>query len=112
MRSGFLSTCVMVMLFSCNKSFYGTYSTNYSSDKSVFFQIKLNRDGTVEKTETHTVRDFATGKYAMLDSYIVCYLDLSKNMFPPDTLTFRLKGNRLFFVLDGKVTKKFYLKKN
>lgn len=102
---------VIMMLFSCSKNFYGTYNTNYSKDKSAFFQIKLNTDNTVEKTEIHTISDFAKGKFLLIEKQIVCFFDSSKSKFPPDTLTFMKSGKKLYFVNNGAVNKKRFLLK-
>ncbi len=101
----------MLTFFSCGKPIYGTYSSNHSKDKSAFFQIKLNSDNTVEKTEIHTIGNFAKGRYIIEKNQITCFLDSSRNMYPRDTLKFVLKGTRLYSVVNGVVNKKFYLKK-
>jgi|SRR5689334_528743 len=105
------SLLVILMLFSCSKNFYGTYNTNYSKDKSAFFQIKLNPDNTVEKTEVHTISDFAKGKVLLINKQIVCFFDSSQNKFPPDTLTFMKSGKKLYFVKNGIVNRKAFLMK-
>lgn len=102
---------VIMMLISCSKSFYGTYNTNYSKDKSAFFQIRFNMDNTVEKTEMHTISDFAKGHFLLVNKQIVCFFDSSKNQFPPDTLTFLKSGKKLFFVKNGVVNRKTFLMK-
>jgi hypothetical protein len=100
----------MVTFFSCSKDFYGTYNTNYSKDKSAFFQIKLNADNTVEKTEIHTISDFAKGKFLMTHNRkIVCFFDSSSSKFPLDTVTFKLKEKKLYFIKDGILNKTAYL---
>ena len=102
---------VIMMFFSCSKNFYGTYNTNYSKDKSAFFQIRLNTDNTVEKTEIHTISDFAKGKFLVINRQIVCFLDSSKNQIPPDTLTFMKSGKKLYFVNNGVVNRQAFLMK-
>ncbi len=105
------SVLVIMMFFSCSKNFYGTYNTNYSKDKSAFFQVKLNPDSTVEKTEVHTISDFAKGKFVLINKQIVCFFDSSKNKFPPDTLMFMKSGKKLYFVKNGIVNGKPFLMK-
>lgn len=105
------SLLVIMLFFSCSKSFYGKYNTNYSKDKSAFFQIRLNADNTVEKAEIHTISDFAKGKFLLINKQIVCFFDSSNNKFPPDTLTFKMRGKKLFFVRNGVINKKAFLMK-
>jgi len=95
------SLVVTIALFSCNRDWYGTYNTNYSKDKTAYFELKLNQDNTVEKTEIHTISDVARGKYLVENNQIVCFFDSSKNKFPPDTLRFRKKGRKLYFLNRG-----------
>ena len=102
---------LILMAFSCTKDFYGTYNTNHSTDKSAFYQIKLNADNTVDKTEIHTISDFAQGRFSVIDNRIVCFFDTSRSKFPPDTLTFVKKGRKLFFVKNGVVNRRSYLMK-
>ena len=98
MKILFLLVSAMIF-FSCNKDFYGIYNTNYSKDKSAFFQIKLNADNTVEKTEIHTINDFTKGRFLVTtDNQVVCFFDSSRSKFPPDTLTFKLRGKKLYFL--------------
>jgi len=111
MKKILLLLALMIFLFSCNKNIYGTYNTSYSEDKSAFFQIKLNPDNTVEKTETHTISDFAKGTFLSTNKQIVCFFDSSINKFPPDTLTFKMSGKKLFFVRNGVINKKVFLVK-
>jgi hypothetical protein len=101
----------LLIMVSCNKSIYGIYNTNYSKDKSVFFQIKLNPDHTVEKTEIHTISDFSSGTYIVDKKKVICYLDSSKNKFPQDTLVYRIKDKKLYLLQNGNLNKAFYLKK-
>ncbi|MRX39047.1 hypothetical protein GJU43_07150 [Flavobacterium sp. LC2016-23] len=101
----------LIIFTSCSKNIYGKYNTSYSRDKSAFFQITLNSDNTVEKTEIHTISIFAKGHYILKEKQVICFLDATKNNFPPDTLTFKIKGNKLYFVKKGIVNTKFYLKK-
>ena len=70
MKNIFLLVSIMILFLSCNRDFYGTYTTNYSEDKSSFFQIRLNVDNTVEKTEVHTIRDFAKGKFIIKENEV------------------------------------------
>ena len=107
-----LPTILMITLLSCNKNIYGTYNTNHSKDKSSFYQIKLNSDNTVEKTEIHTISDFAKGGFLVTtEKKVVCFLDSSSRKFPPDTLTFKLKGKKLYFVKNIPLSKDAYLVK-
>ena len=110
MRILFLLMVVLVTFLSCSKKIYGTYNTSYSEDKNAFFQIKLNVDNTVEKTEIHTIRDFAKGKFSVTsDKRVVCFFDSSSSRFPPDTITFKLKGNKLYILRNGVLNKKAFL---
>lgn len=102
----------LVIFTSCNKNIYGKYNTNYSEDKSAFFQIILNTDNTVEMTEIHTISNFANGKFIIKDKKVICYLDSTKFGYPPDTLMFKVKGKKLYPIRSGIVNTKFYLKKN
>lgn len=106
-----LLTGVMTLIFSCSKNIYGTYDTRYSKDKSAFFQIKLNPDNTVEKTEIHVISNFAKGRFELIKNHVVCYFDSSKNGFPPDTLMFRKRGKKLYFVRNEVINKKTFLMK-
>jgi hypothetical protein len=106
-----LLTGVMTLLFSCNKNVYGIYNTNYSKDKSAFFQIKLNTDNTVEKTEIHLISNFAKGRFELINNHLVCYFDSSKNGFPPDTLTFKMRGKKLYFIRNKVINEKAFLMK-
>jgi hypothetical protein len=105
------SLLITMTFLSCNKNFYGTYNTNHSKDKSAFFQIKLNPDNSVEKTEIHTIGDFTKGKFLLINKYIVCFFDSSRNKFPPDTTRFMRSGKKLFFVKNGVVNRKNFLVK-
>jgi hypothetical protein len=96
---------------SCQRSFYGIYNTKHWNDQAIFFQLKFNTDTTVEKTEVHTISDFTTGRYTVMNAYITCYFDSSKNNFPPDTALFKIKGEKLFFIKDGVLKRKHFLKK-
>lgn len=100
-----------MVFISCNKNIYGKYNTNYSKDKSAFFQITLNSNNTVEKTEIHTISNFSKGKFIVQDKKVICYLDSTKFGFPPDTLIFKVKGNKLYPIRKGIVNTKFYLRK-
>jgi len=111
MKRLFFIASLMMIFFSCSKNYYGTYNTNFSKDKSAFFQIKLNVDHTVEKTEIHTISDFAQGRFMVTGHQVVCFLDSSRNKFPPDTLTFKIKGKKLYFLKNGILNKKAYLTK-
>ncbi|WP_431242004.1 hypothetical protein ACQ9BO_18930 [Flavobacterium sp. P21] len=111
MKKIILLTGFLMMLTSCSKDVYGKYNTSYSKDKSAFFQIILNSDYTVEKTEIHTISIFAKGKYILKDNQIICFLDSTKNGFPSDTLMFKIKRNRLYFTKNGITNTNFYLKK-
>ena len=111
MKNIFLLVSIMILFLSCNRDFYGTYTTNYSEDKSSFFQIRLNVDNTVEKTEVHTIRDFAKGKFIIKENEVVCFLDSSTSKFPPDTLSFKLKRRKLYFLRNGVLNKNSYLVK-
>ena len=107
-----LSVILIITLWSCSKNLYGTYNTKESKDKNAFFQIKLNTDNTVEKTEIHTISDFANGKFLILaNKKVVCYFDSSINKFPPDTLAFKTKGKNLYFITKGKLNRKAFLVK-
>ncbi|MFT3919619.1 hypothetical protein [Cloacibacterium sp.] len=107
----FLTIIFLVLLLSCNKNIYGVYNTKYSKDKSVFFQIILNTDNTVEKKEIHTISIFSKGKWKKENDKIICYLDSSETGFPADTLSFKIQNKKLFPIKNGIVNKKFYLKK-
>lgn len=111
MKKLYIYILPLVLFNSCSKSIYGKYNTTYSKDKSAFFQITLNPDGTVEKTEIHTISISARGNFVVKDKQIICYLGTSLENFPPDTLTFNLKGNKLFFVNKNIYKTKNYLKK-
>jgi hypothetical protein len=111
MKKMLLLMGVMTLLFSCSKNFYGTYNTSYSKDMSAFFQIKLNTDNTVEKTEIHVISNFAKGRFELKNNDVVCYFDSSKNGFPPDTLTFKKRGKKLYFVRNEVINKKIFLLK-
>lgn len=111
MRQIILLTVIFLLFVSCNKNIYGKYNTNYSKDKSVFFQIILNSDHTVQKSEIHTISNFASGKFMLKDDKVICFLDSTKFGYPPDTLFFKIKGNRLYPVNKGVVNTKFYLMK-
>jgi hypothetical protein len=92
-----------VTCWSCGKAAYGTYNTAQAKDQSAFYQIKLNSDNTVEKTEIHTISDFAKGRFIVIsDKHVICFLDSSRNGFPPDTLRFLAKGKRLYFMSEEK----------
>jgi hypothetical protein len=80
-------------------------------DKTAFYQIKLNKDNTVEKSEIHTISDYAQGKFVSAGKRIVCFFDSSINKYPPDTLTFRLKGKKLYFLRNANLNRKAYLLK-
>jgi hypothetical protein len=101
----------ITILSSCSSDFYGTYNTNYSKDERAFFQIKLNADRTVEKTEIHTISDIAKGTFVVTNNQIVCCFDSSVSKFPRDTLTFKIKRNKLYFIRNGVSYKKTYLLK-
>ncbi|MBS7256797.1 hypothetical protein [Flavobacterium branchiicola] len=111
MKKIILFTGILTLFASCNKNIYGKYNTNYSKDKSAFFQITLNSDNTVEKTEIHTISNSANGKFIVKDKKVICYLDSTKFGFPPDTLIFKINGNRLYPIRMGIVNSKFYLRK-
>jgi len=107
-----LSAISMIILFSCTDKFYGIYNTNHSKDKSSFYQIKLNPDNTVEKTEIHTISDFAKGRFLVTnDKQVVCFFDSSSSRFPTDTLTFKPAGKKLYFVRNASINKDEYLTK-
>jgi hypothetical protein len=98
---------------SCEQKMYvGTYNTNYSKDKSAFFQIKLNADRTAEKIEIHTISIIQKGKWIQKNNKIICYLDSSKLGFLPDTLNIRIRRNKLYFARKGEKFYKTYLLKN
>ncbi|KAF2329042.1 DUF1934 family protein [Flavobacterium daemonense] len=101
----------LIIFTSCSKNIYGKYNTSYSKDKSAFFQIILNSDATFEKTEIHTISIFSKGNYVKKGNQIICFLDSTENGFPADTLTFKIKRNKLYFTKDGIVKTNFYLKK-
>ena len=112
MKVLFLSTISMIALLSCNHTLYGTYNTNHSKDKSSFYQIKLNADSTVEKTEIHTISIFAKGRYLVTNNNrVVCFLDSSSSGFPQDTLAFKLKRNKLYFLRNASINRDAYLAK-
>ncbi|BFM45277.1 hypothetical protein CFS9_39180 [Flavobacterium sp. CFS9] len=102
----------LTIFTSCNKNIFGKYNTNYSKDKSAFFQIILNSNNTVEKTEVHTISNSASGKFVLKNNKVICYLDLTKLGYPADTLMFKVIGNRLYPIKKGIVSSKFYLKKD
>jgi hypothetical protein len=107
-----LSAVSMITLLSCNNNLYGTYNTNHSKDKSSFYQIKLNADYTIEKTEIHTISDFAKGRFLVTNgNQVVCFLDSSSSKFPPDTLTFKLKRKKLYFLRNESINRDAYLAK-
>lgn len=112
MKKIILLTWFFIIFTSCSKNIYGKYNTSYSRDKSAFFQIILNSDNSVEKTEIHTISNFANGKFILKDERVICYLDSSKFGYPPDTLIFKIKGNRLYPIRKGIINKKLYLKKD
>ncbi len=100
-----------IIIYSCNKVLYGTYNTRGSKDKSAFLEINLNSDNTVDKTEIHTTSDYAKGRYIVNDGTVICYFDSSRSGFPPDTLSFKLKGKKLFFVSHNIVNERAFLLK-
>lgn len=107
-----LLTVLILTLGSCGKRIYGIYNTNHSMDKSVFYQINLNIDNTVEKTETHTINDYAKGRFVRTTNMqVICFLDSSSSKFPPDTLLFKIKGKKLYFIKNGVLNNKAYLLK-
>tara|TARA_B110000503_G_C7101527_1_gene393995 strand:- start:38 stop:379 length:342 start_codon:yes stop_codon:yes gene_type:complete len=112
MKGSFILLLGSLILVSCNNNVYGTYNTNYSKDKSVFFEIKLKPNNTVEKTTVHTISDFAQGKYVIEKNKVICYLDSSRNKFTQDTIIFKIKGKKLYPIVKEIVNTKFYLKKN
>lgn len=107
----FYSIILLFSLISCNKNIYGIYNTRNFKDKSAFLQIKLNPNNTVEKTEIHTIKIYSRGKYIESNNKIICYLDSSETGFPSDTIELKIKGNKMFFIKEGKVNKNFYLVK-
>lgn len=107
-----LFICLTVIFISCTRDIYGAYNTNYSSDKSAFLEIRLYADQSVEKTEIHTIGDFTKGKFEVIRNTIVCFFDSSRNKFPPDTLRCRVKGKKLYFIKNGIVNTKFYLRRS
>ncbi|MEN5307213.1 hypothetical protein ABE425_06825 [Chryseobacterium cucumeris] len=107
----FLTIIILISLLSCSNNIYGVYNNKYSKDKSVFFQIMLNPDKTIEKKEIHTVSIFSKGKWKKENDKIVCYLDSTETGFPADTLTFKIKNKKLFPIRNGIVNKNFFLKK-
>ena len=111
MKSILLIILVLTTFSSCKTSVYGKYNTNHSTDKSSFFQIVLNTNNTVEKTEIHTISDFSKGIFKKVGNKIICYFDTSINNFPPDTLLFQIKNDKLYLIRKKMINKKFYLKK-
>jgi hypothetical protein len=106
-----LSITLIITFFSYSQEIYGVYNTRQSKDKTAFYQIKLKSDKTVEKIEIHTISDFAKGQFLVKGRKIVCYFDSSQNHFPRGTITFVLKGKRLYFVKNEIINKKSYLVK-
>lgn len=102
---------IFCIINSCSKNIFGKYNTNYSQDKSSFFQMTFNLDGTVEKTEIHTIRIFAKGKFKFKNKTVICYLDSTKFGFPPETLIYKVKSNKIYPIKKGVINRKFYLKK-
>ena len=112
MKKIILFTGFLTIFTSCSKNILGKYNTGYSKDKSAFFQIILNSDNTVEKTEIHTISNSANGKFVLKDNKVICYLDSIKFGYPADTLMFKVRGNRLYPIKKGIINTKFYLKKD
>ena len=103
----------VVTLMSCNRKITGTYTTGHLSDKSSFFAIRLNTDGTVDKLELHTISDYAKGRYYLVKNRrLMCVLDTSTSGFHPDTINYKVKGNRLYRIKGGVVDSKMFLKKS
>lgn len=111
MKNLFFVFSFIIVMFSCNKNFYGTYNTSYSTDKSAFYQIRLKNNYSVEKTEIHVIRDIAVGKFIVEKNQITCYFDSSTTKFPPDTIVFKHKGQRLYFKRNDTLIQKKYLVK-
>ncbi|MDH6254463.1 hypothetical protein M2347_004190 [Chryseobacterium sp. H1D6B] len=107
--------CLIIILIftfiSCNKNIYGTYNTRNSKDKSAFFQVKINSDNSIEKTEIHTIRDMSSGKCIQKNDLLICHLDSSSVGFPPTTITLKVKGKKIFFVRKGIINKELFLVK-
>jgi len=91
---------------SCNKNICGTYNTRNSKDKSLFFQVKLNPDNSIEKTELHTIKDVSLGKCLKKKNLLTCHLDSSTVGFSPTDITLKIKGKKMFFVRNGVINKK------
>ena len=106
MKTMLLLTGIMTLFFSCSRNIYGIYNTSYSKDKSAFFQIKLNPDQTVEKTEIHVVGNFAKGRFELKNNQVVCYFDSSKYGWPPDTMTFKKGSKKLYILRNNVIIKK------
>ncbi len=98
-------------LSSCNRNVAGVYNTSYRGASNVFHQIKLNPDGTVEKKVIHTICIEEFGKWKQRGHFITCLLDSSATGFPPDTISLKRKGKRLFYIRKGERNRFFYLKK-
>lgn len=101
-----IALLLLIFSVSCSKDIYGTYNNRNSSDKSAFFQIKLNPNNSIEKTEIHTIKDFSSGTFVKKNNDIICYLDFSSTGFPKDTIVLKIKGNKLFFKRNNKINKK------
>lgn len=113
MKLKFTFIAILSLMFvSCNRNIYGIYNSNHSTDKSAFFQIKLDSNHTVEKNEIHTIRIDSKGTWKEEDGKVICYFDSTETGFPPDTLILKIIGKKMFFERKGIVySKSLYLKK-
>lgn len=104
----------MLFFCSCSKSvFCGVYNTKHSKDKSMFLQIKINKDSTAERREFHTgINDIAKGKWLMQNKYIILFFDISSSNFPADTVVTKIVGKKMYFVKKEIINKEMYLKLN
>jgi hypothetical protein len=111
MKKTILLMGLPILFSSCGKDYYGTYNTNHLRDKTAFYEIKLNSDHTAEKTQIHTIGIIAKGNFLVKGKQVVCFFDSAINNFGFDTLVFKVRGKKLFFVKNGVVRKRMFLLK-
>lgn len=103
---------ILFLFVSCNRNVYGVYNSRHSTDKSAFFQIKLDSNYTVEKNEIHTIRIDSKGTWKKENGKIICYFHPTATGFPADTVNYKIIGNRMYVEENGNIkNKSFYLKK-
>ncbi len=112
MKKKLLLIFLVVFLISCNKKIYGVYNTKHSTDKSSFFEIKLNSDNSFERKEIHTITINSKGSWVKINNEIICYEHQNEQGFPADTLIFKIVGEKLYIVREGIINKSKYLIKN